>query len=85
MASLTDNQKLVEPLLIIIEEGRPIANSLVPGFVCVCSKRIPEARIIRTGVHQDSCLWNYFVYCRECPYQNNLAKCIPNYECGCRR
>jgi len=44
--------------------------------VCLmCGAKLPR-EIQQTGIHHITCLWNYYIECNECHYQNNIAKLL---------
>ncbi len=50
-----------------------------------CKSPLPRDDIRSTGLHDPDCLWNYYIECPKCGYQNNLAKLLKIWECTCRR
>lgn len=46
-----------------------------------CSAPLPR-EIKVTGVHHESCPWNYYIECEKCGYENNLSKLL-GFGAGC--
>jgi len=68
----------------ITQHGENIVGRKVSEFNCFGCGEVFRAEIQATGVHKKNCLWNYFVECNKCHYQNNLAK-YASVDCICRK
>jgi hypothetical protein len=68
----------------IIRHGESIVDRQIKDFECLgCGNKFTE-RVKATGSHTPHCLWNYYLDCPCCAYQNNLAKVLDT-ECECHK
>lgn len=74
-----------------IASGESIAGEVIEQFICLTLDCDPFTGVIETkNFHEARCLWNYFVRCPHCGFQNSLAKYRledatgeTNYRCEC--
>jgi len=82
-----DTITAVAELQIKIESGKSIVGERIPNFICFgCDRTIPHGQVQASTLHEEKCLWRYFVHCGTCNYETSLAKCTGSrYECACGR
>ncbi|MDO8523405.1 MAG: hypothetical protein Q7S12_03955 [bacterium] len=58
-----------------IKLNQTITGETIGGFACLWGCNKFDGEVVSADSHKPWCLWNYYIKCPFCGYENNLAKC----------